>query len=170
MVTNIRPLRAEDFPDVGRIFFCAIHEGTRHVYTLDQRRAWAGDTVNLAGWKDRVKDLSGFIAEEGGEAVGFMTIDQTGYVDLAFVLPSAAGRGIGGALLMAAEDWAARNSADRLTTAASLAARPFFEKRGWCVVKEEEVDRQGVALTRFQMHKTIVRDDEQGSSTASGPS
>jgi len=169
MTTNIRPLRAEDFPDVGRIFFSAIHEGTGHVYTLDQRRAWAADTINLAGWKDRVKDLSGFIAEEAGEAVGFMTIDQTGYVDLAFVLPSAAGQGIGCALLTAVEEWAARRGADRLATAASLAARPFFEEHGWCMVKEEEVHRQGVALTRFQMHKAIVRDGEQGSSTASGP-
>ena len=162
MTPHIRPLSAEDFPDVGRIFFCAIHEGTRHVYTLAQRRAWAGDTVNLAGWKDRVKDLSGFVAEEHGEAVGFLTIDQTGYVDLAFVLPSAAGRGIGGALLIAAEDWAARNGAECLTTAASLAARPFFEEHGWSVVKEEEVLRQGVALRRFQMHKTIARSGGAG--------
>lgn len=156
MTIEIRPLCAEDFRDVGRIFFCAVHEGTRHAYTLEQRRAWAGDTIDLSRWKDRLTTLAGFIAEEDGDPVGFMTIDRTGYVDLAFVLPSAAGKGVGGSLLNAVEHWAVANGATRLTSAASLVARSFFEKNGWTVLEEEEIDRQGVVLRRYQMQKTLA--------------
>ncbi len=162
MTVEIRPLRAEDFADAGRIFFCAIHEGTRHVYTREQRRAWAGETIDLRGWEDRLSGLTGFIAEENGEPVGFMTIDRTGYVDLAFVLPSAAGKGTGSALLSAVEHWAAERAARRLTAAASLAARPFFEKHGWTVLHREEVERQGVSLPRYQMQKIVAPGDQHG--------
>lgn len=120
-----------------------------------KRRAWGGSTINLDDWKDSLKDLTGFVAEEDGEPTGFMTIDKTGYVDLAFVLPSAAGRGIGGALLTAVENWGKEHGVTRLTTAASLAARPFFEKHGWLTAHEEEIDRQGVVLRRSQMRKSI---------------
>ena len=38
-------------------------------------------------------------------------------------------------------------------THASITARPFFERRGWRVVKEQRVERRGVALTNFVMEK-----------------
>ncbi|MEJ2036738.1 MAG: GNAT family N-acetyltransferase [Maritimibacter sp.] len=155
MTIEIRPLHVGDFADVGRIFFCAIYEGTRHVYTLDERRAWAGPTINLDHWKDRLQTLTGFIAEINEDPVGFMTIDKSGYIDLSFVSPSCAGQGIGGALLKRVELWASENGASELSTAASLAARPFFEKHGWQVVDAETVTRHGTALKRFQMRKSL---------------
>ena len=36
---------------------------------------------------------------------------------------------------------------------ASITARPFFEKRGYRVIKEQKVERQGVLLTNFVMEK-----------------
>lgn len=38
-----------------------------------------------------------------------------------------------------------------IITHASITARPFFEKRGYRVVKEQQVERQGVFLTNFEM-------------------
>ena len=40
-----------------------------------------------------------------------------------------------------------------VTTHASITARPFFEKRGYRVVKEQQVERHGVLLTNFVMEK-----------------
>ncbi|WP_435166353.1 GNAT family N-acetyltransferase [Falsirhodobacter sp. 1013] len=145
---HIRPLAPEDYSAVGRIFFCAVHEGTRTAYSYQQRLAWGGDAIDLDRWKARVKALGGFVAEANGEPIGFITIDRTGYVDLAFVLPSASGRGVGRTLLNAAEDWAKDNGATKLTTEASLVAHPFFLRRGWVMVEEEHVERQGVVLKR----------------------
>ena len=87
----------------ARIFFCVIHEGTRNVYSLAQRLAWAGETIHLERWKERLAEMEGFVAEEGNEPVGLMTIDNTGYITLAFVLPSAARQGIGAGLLNVVE-------------------------------------------------------------------
>lgn len=151
----IRPLADDDYAAAARIFFCAVHEGTRSAYTYPQRLAWGGQAIDLDRWQARIKTLTGFVAEQDGEPVGFMTIDASGYVDLAFVLPSAMGQGVGKALLAAVEAWAKENGALHLSTAASLVARPFFLTYGWHVLAEEQVQREGVILTRFQMRKTI---------------
>lgn len=153
---HIRPLAPDDYSAVGRIFFCAVHEGTRTAYSYQQRLAWGGEAIDLDCWKARVATLSGFVAEADGEPIGFITIDQTGYVDLAFVLPSAAGKGVGRTLLNEAEQWAMSNGATRLTAEASLVAHPFFVNRGWLVVEEEHVERKGVVLKRYKMQKDLV--------------
>ncbi|MDT0683998.1 GNAT family N-acetyltransferase [Roseicyclus sp. F158] len=153
MDVRIRPLAPDDYYDAGRIFFCAIHDGTRAHYTSEQRRAWAGDTIDLDHWKARMAAQEGFVAVEGEETVGLMTIDGDGLVDLAFVMPSCAGKGIGRHLLKACEAWAAENGASPLRTFASKAARPFFEANGWRVIAGETVERRDVELTRFRMEK-----------------
>lgn len=153
---DIRPLSADDYRAMGRIFFCAVHEGTRNAYDYRQRLAWGGETLDLDRWKIRAAALFGFVAEDDGEPVGFITIDRSGYVDLAFVLPSASGKGVGKALLNTAERWAKDNGAVRLTTEASLIAHPFFLKSGWLVMAEERIDRQGVILTRYRMQKDLI--------------
>lgn len=43
--------------------------------------------------------------------------------------------------------------AGTIVTHASITARPFFEKRGYRVVKEQQVERRGIRLTNFVMKK-----------------
>lgn len=96
------------------------------------------------------------MAERDGAAVGFVSIDANGHVDLAYVLPSAARQGVGSALLRAAEAWAAQRGVGELSTEASLAARGFFEAHGWQVVEAQAVERRGITLRRFAMRKRLV--------------
>lgn len=42
-----------------------------------------------------------------------------------------------------------------MTVHASITARGFFEKVGWQVVKEQQVERKGVLLTNFVMEKDL---------------
>ncbi|MGA0539941.1 GNAT family N-acetyltransferase [Neotabrizicola sp. VNH66] len=151
----IRPLCAGDHAAVAQIFFRAVHEGTSSAYTLEQRLAWAGPAPDPERWRSRLAALTGFVAETGGGPVGFIAIDGTGHVDLAFVLPSASRSGVGGRLLHAAEDRARAQGTLRMTTEASLIAEPFFRKHGWFVVEGEEVIRDGVSLRRFRMAKDL---------------
>lgn len=41
----------------------------------------------------------------------------------------------------------------KIVTHASITARPFFEKRGYAVIKEQQVERQGIFLTNYVMVK-----------------
>lgn len=160
---TIRPLRAEDGPQAARVFFDAVREGMREHYTEAQRRAWAGDAPDPEGWRGRLWGVEGFAAEEDGRLVGFMTlggaghitIGGAGYIDLAFVAPSALGRGVGWRLYRAVEAKARELGASMLTTEASRMARPFFERQGWSVVAEQVVVIRGVVLTNHRMRKAL---------------
>jgi putative acetyltransferase len=159
-ITRIRPLAVDDAPDVADIFFRAVHEGTRDFYTDEQRTAWAGERPNPDGWRQKISGMTGFVAEADSRLVGFMTIDADGYIDLAFVLPIAAGTGIGWQLYKTVEEKARALGVEVLTTEASMRARPFFERQGWSVVAEQTVVKRGVGLTNFRMKKVLSFDGE----------
>lgn len=42
---------------------------------------------------------------------------------------------------------------DKITAHASITAKPFFEKRGYKVIKKQEVERNGIVLTNYVMEK-----------------
>ncbi len=46
---------------------------------------------------------------------------------------------------------------ERLFTEASLTAKPFFERRGFDVVRAQQVERRGVWFCNFVMEKFLVR-------------
>jgi putative acetyltransferase len=139
----------------AQVFFDAVREGTRGHYTEAQRRAWAGEAPDPQGWRDRLKGMEGFAAEQEGRLVGFMTIDAAGFIDLAFVASAAVGRGVGFQLYRAVEARARELGASVLTTEASRMARPFFERQGWAVMAEQTVVKRGVELTNYKMRKAL---------------
>lgn len=151
---SIRPLAADDGPHLARIFFCAVYDGTRAHYTFNQRRAWAGDAIEAARWQEAA-EMTGFVAQIDDEPVGFMTIDDAGHIEFAFVLPSVAGTGIGRKLYEAVEAKARAAGATTLTVEASEVAKPFFERQGWTALFRQSVVRRNVTLTNHKMEKAL---------------
>jgi putative acetyltransferase len=96
------------------------------------------------------------VAERDGVPVGFMSLDLArGYLDLAFVLPQVMGQGVADALYAVLEARARAEGLARLTTEASALARPFFARNGWALIREQQVERRGVALHNAVMEKTL---------------
>lgn len=52
-------------------------------------------------------------------------------------------------------------SADRITTHASITAKPFFENRGYRTVREQQVNRNEILLTNYVMEKDMDRKEEK---------
>ena len=76
-------------------------------------------------------------------------LDAAGYLDRLYVHADMQKKGIAAAICDALE----RTVKGKIVTHASITARPFFEKRGYTVIKEQQVERQGVLLTNFVMEK-----------------
>ncbi len=155
MGVNVRPIVAQDGKDAALIFYDAVHRGTADVYGPEQRQAWAGIEPDVAAWSKRLIGVDGFAAEIDGQMVGFMTLDQAGYIDLAFVKSDAARRGVGRKLYEAVEKKALKGKIERLTTNASKKAKPFFESMGWHIESEHVVNRHNVSLTRYKVSKSL---------------
>lgn len=158
MIANIRLFEPEDAEATARIFYETVHLGTRDFYDDAQRRAWAKKIPETAAWHDRLQSQTTFVALIGSRPVGFMAIDADGHIDLVFVAPDVIGRGVAKALYDHVEAEALRLGLDRLDTAASHLARPFFERQGWIVVQEQAVKRGDVSLTNFVMEKYLIGD------------
>jgi putative acetyltransferase len=65
------------------------------------------------------------------------------------------GRGIGRLLYEAVESKAAGLKLDRIFADVSITARPFFEGRGFSVLRKQTVTRGGIELCNFRMEKVL---------------
>lgn len=86
-------------------------------------------------------------------------MDETGYLDRLYVHRAYQRRGVATAICDALEG---AIPAAGYTTHASITARPFFARRGYRVVREQQVIRFGKALTNFVMEKRVCTMWEPG--------
>ena len=112
----LRPLTAADHTDVARIYVDAVQRGTIGIYSQAERDAWSGTGPSPEAWRRKIAPMTGVVAEIDRLPVGFMTIDEDGYIDLAFVAPDVARCGVGGQLYLAILDLARTFGATRWTT------------------------------------------------------
>lgn len=129
-------------------------------YTDAQRAAWAPtnlDAVQRAAWASARASARTIVAVDNEAVVGFSDLVDGVVLDMLYVDPSYAGRGIGSALISAIIDLARSGGAAMLTTNASLIARPVFERHGFEVVARRSVVVRGVAMTNFQMRLDLDR-------------
>ena len=124
----IRPFHLTDAPQTHRIFVDAVLIGAASRYTLTERRDWVpepGMPANRGPW---LAEHTTLVAETTGEITGFMMIEASGYLNLAFVTPAEMGKGIADELYQALLPLAPKT---RLTSLASRIAPSFFLRHGW---------------------------------------
>ena len=129
--------------------------GAAGEYDAEQRSAWAARGADPGAWRTRLASLETFVAIEGGAPAGFLALAEPGHVELLFVAPEHTRRGVATALWRHAEARLRQRRNARVTTDASLVARPFFERQGFTVCSEEQVRVDGVELRRFAMERTL---------------
>ena len=147
----IRPYRAADCPALAELFYDTVHTVCARDYTPDQLDTWAPGPADPAAWDASLLAHRTLVAVEGETPVGFADMDESGYLDRLYIHRDFQRRGIAAALCDALE---AASAAKTFTTHASLTARPFFEHRGWRVIREQVVFRRGVALSNFVMERS----------------
>lgn len=146
---NIRPYRSSDCPALAELFYETVHTVNAAHYTPDQLDAWADGKVDLEAWDSSFREHYTLVAEEEGEILGFGDIAADGYLDRLYVHRLHQRQGIAAALC----DRLEQTVEGSIVTHASITARPFFEARGYRVVKQQQVERHGVLLTNFVMEK-----------------
>ena len=151
---TLRDYCKTDCTELVRLFYDTVHTVNAKDYSREQLDAWATGEVNLEAWNKSLQAHNTVVAEMDGQIVGFGDMDETGYLDRLYVHKDYQRRGVATAICDALEQ---NTKAAEFTTHASITARPFFEKRGYTVVKVQQVERRGILLTNFVMKK--VRED-----------
>lgn len=146
---QIRRYTPADCPAMAALFYDTVHRVNCRDYTPEQLDVWAAGQVDLDKWNRSFLAHHTLVAMKDGVLVGFGDMDSTGYLDRLYVHADYQGQGIATALCDALE----KAVPGPITTHASITAKPFFQGRGYRVVKAQQVQRQGILLTNYVMEK-----------------
>lgn len=141
----LRSYKSEDCAALAVLFYDTVHTVNARDYTEEQLNVWATGRVDLAAWDRSFLEHNTVVAVAGDTIVGFGDISGAGYLDRLYVHKDYQGQGVATAICDALEMCAARLT---ITTHASITAKPFFERRGYTVVREQQVERGGYTVVR----------------------
>lgn len=155
----LRPFLPADAPVLAAIFREAIEELTAEDYSPAQAAAWAAFADDEAAFAAHLARHLTLVATIEGAPAGFAALHEPDHVEMLYVHPAAAGKGIGAFLLDALEKLARARGAKRLTTDASDSARGFFEKRGYEGLHRNTVRRGDEWLGNTRMEKRLAGEE-----------
>lgn len=146
----IREYRSSDCEQLAELFYQTVHAVNAKDYTKEQIDVWASGRVDLEKWNQSFLEHHTVVAVKDNVIAGFGDMDESGYLDRLYVHKDYQNQGIATAICDELEQGV---RADKITTHASITAKPFFEHRAYKVVREQQVIRGGVPLINFVMEK-----------------
>lgn len=156
-LVNVRPYESKDLPSVIETYTVSIRSLAAPYYSPEQLAAWAPVPPDPARWQERLAALHTIVAESDGILGGFASYTHDGYLDFLFTHPAFARRGVASRLYQQVESALCAAGTLCVTAHVSLAARAFFDRHGFQLDAEENVECRGVYLRRFAMHKDLER-------------
>nr|WP_294901213.1 GNAT family N-acetyltransferase [uncultured Pedobacter sp.] len=154
----IRKGQLNDLIELQKLYVDTITEICKADYDNEQIDAWTSDTKNNPNkqrWQDILTNQFVLVAQKDNKIVGFATLDKGNYIDLFYVHKDYQRQGIANKLCADVVTEAKREQQRVLTSDVSKTARPFFEKNGFKVLKEQIVNKKGIKLVNYKMTKTI---------------
>ncbi len=139
---------------------------TDDFYDDDQRAAWAACADDETALATRLGAALTIVALLEGEIAGFAALKDMRHIDMLYVHPDFARRGVGSALADALEKLAQARGTRKITVDASDAAREFFGKRGYVAQSRNTMELAGEWLGNTTMTKELRQ--AAGSNVATG--
>jgi putative acetyltransferase len=154
----LRPYVSADVKRCAEIFRSSIEALAADDYDADQREAWAARADDQTAFGARLSSALTLLAVVEGAIAGFASLKGGEEIDMLFVDPEFARQGVGRALIDALTRLADSRGAKRLTTEASDAAKPLFDRQGFTAQSRNLVRKGDQWLTSTTMTKTLGAD------------
>jgi putative acetyltransferase len=155
---SLRPYLPVDAERCAAILRSSVEELASEDYSADQCAAWAA----RADEPDFPKRLAGaltLVALVEGEPVGFASLKGAETIDMLYVDPDFARRGVATALLDALVRLAAARGAKTLASEVSDTARPLFQRQGFQGQRRNLVQIDDEWLANTTMTKRLAPGD-----------
>ncbi|WP_273852631.1 GNAT family N-acetyltransferase [Guptibacillus spartinae] len=155
---KIRNYHHNDLNQIIELFLQTIQYVNRKDYSLIQIAAWTNSKPTLTRtsiWKEEFKRNFTYVAEREGDILGFIDLTATGHLERLYIHHKFQRQGIATELLSKVEKTAKEHNIMKLSTEASITARPFFERHQFNVVKDQTIVIDGVPMINFLMSKIL---------------
>ena len=147
---KIRKYKSSDCQEIAELFYNTVHSINKKDYTQEQLDVWATKNIDIEKWDTSFLKNYTVVAESNGIIVGFGDIAEDGYLDRLYVHKDFQRMGIA---TMICDKLEKKVKGKPLYTHASITAKPFFIKRGYKVIKQQLVEREGILLENYVMEK-----------------
>lgn len=151
----IRCYKDSDLEPVATLFTDTVRQVNIQHYSAEQVTIWAPCPPDLGRWRERLAGLALWVAESGNRIIGFCGLGAEGHVDLLYTDYRFQRQGVGRSLYQQMEAKVRARGVHRLFTEASITARPFFEKMGFKILHEQQVEFRRVVFQNYAMEKQI---------------
>ena len=150
MILFIRKYISSDCEHLAELFYQTVHTVNAKDYTNEQLDVLATGNVDLKEWDKSFSAHYTIVCVKNDIIVGFGDIDKAGYLDRLFVHKDYQKQGIASAIC---DELEKAVDVDKIITHASITAKSFFEQRGYRIIKEQQVIRNGISLINYVMEK-----------------
>ncbi|MCX7592834.1 MAG: GNAT family N-acetyltransferase [Fischerella sp.] len=152
---NIRIFHHHDTQEIMQLFYDTVHNINIRDYTQEQVDAWAPQDMDEQRWNQNLHAKMTYVAEIDRKIVGFAQLETNGHIDCFYCHKDFQGMGVGSKLLESIETKAKELGINRLFTEASITAKGFFERKGFQVIKQQEVELRGIKFINYCMDREI---------------
>lgn len=153
---KFREATLTDIPELREMYQSTLRAVNIADYTSEEIEDWASCGDDLSHLADLITNLWFIVAlNDSGRIIGFSSISREGYLHSMFVHKDCQRQGVAGFLLDKIEKYAAGRGIKTITSEVSITARPFFEKQGYEVIKEQKRKANRLCLTNYRMKKTL---------------
>lgn len=151
MDIKLRPAVLADLQEMQDLFVETIKSTCSGDYRQEQLSAWADGVKNRSRWEHLLVNEYHVVAEAAYRIVGYGALDRGQYVDFLYVHKDYLREGIATRIYRALANESRRLGHARMTADVSITARPFFERQGFKVVRENIRQIAGVEIINFHM-------------------
>ncbi len=148
---NLVPLSEQHIPALIILFEQSVRQRGPEHYSEAQVEQWALGAQH-PGFASQLRDHHGWVLEQGGAVLGFVTLSDDGHLSLLYVSADHQRQGLGGRLLDTALNQAGQLGIKTLTTEASAFSYGLFLRYGFQLTGLESVERGGVGFIRYRLH------------------
>ncbi len=152
---EVRLFQTQDAEQIARLFHETVREINVRDYSNSQVEAWAPEDIQFRNWVEVCSNRFTYVADDNGVIAGFGELEPNGHIDCFYCHKNYQRCGVGSRIYQAIEAKAYELSLNRLFVEASITAKPFFQRMGFAVVKEQEVMRRGEGFINYAMEKLL---------------
>ena len=151
------PYQSTDFESILTLFHNTVHTINIRDYSPEQINVWASSILNKEKWAQLLSAHFTYVVEINAKIVGFADMTKNGSLKHLYVDKDFQRHGIASLLLKAIEQKAQTLGLNEIITESSITAKPFFEKRGFIIIKQQKKIVRGACFINYIMKKMIQK-------------